>query len=510
MSVIKKNLKGNLLLLKLLLIILINACSKGSVSVDEREAVPDKIEAVSMLTINWDESKGNVQLNWLNPEDPFLEYIEVDFMNLSTEKPRQVIDLLEAKAGKVHNYNLDIANPFKYEFFVTALNKKGVRSETKKISLKPEEENIWLSRADTLMKALVKLYLDDKPRDIWSAKYPQGTGYWDGAAVIWGHGGAFSGYTAFKYASWNDAGLKSEIEDKYDNRLLEGVDKFINTRDGRLPAYAVYPGDGDERFYDDNIWIGIDMVRLYLLTGKKKYLDRAELVWKFILVGTDDIMGGGVYWKEDVSSKHTCSTAPAAVLGALLYQATKEENYLLQAEEYYEWVKNILQDPSDLLYWDNVRLATENDPDSEIIISKEKYTYNSGQPMQAAALLYLITKNEKYLMDAQAIAKAAHEKWFVPFKSYLLNDEFNILEPGHVWFQAIMLRGYVELYHIDNDITYLEEYRKTLEHAWLSNARNRDTHLINEDFRGLKTQNEWDILHQGAILEMLSQLSTVF
>ncbi|MGS2764248.1 glycoside hydrolase family 76 protein [Sinomicrobium sp. M5D2P9] len=370
-----------------------------------------------------------------------------------------------------------------------------------------EEENDWVTKADTLMKAIVELYLDGKPRDIWSSQYPQGGGYWDGAAVIWGHGSAFSGYTAFKHSTWDIPGLRAEVEEKYDERLLTAIDKFRNQRNGGPEAYAVYPGEGDERYYDDNIWVATDMVNLYLLTNDMRYLERAEIVWNFVQAGTDDIMGGGVYWKEGLNSKHTCSTAPAAVLAARLYEATGEEHYLTSAKAYYSWVKEVLQDPSDYLYWDNARLSDENDPDSGILISTAKYSYNSGQPMQAAVLLYNITNEIHYLEDAQNIAEAAHQKWFAPFRSDILNKSFNILEPGHVWFQGIMLRGYVELYNVDHNSEYIDDYKKTLLHAWLSDARNRDTNLINENFKGTTTQDKWEILHQGAIVEMLSQLA---
>ncbi|MEH6305711.1 glycoside hydrolase family 76 protein [Olivibacter sp. CPCC 100613] len=368
---------------------------------------------------------------------------------------------------------------------------------------------IFLRRADTLMTSITQLFLDGKPRDIWTNTYPHSDGYWDGAAVIWGHGAAFSGYTALKEAAERFPEYKSKYENAYDNRLLTAIDMFRNTRNGGPEAYAVYPGDGDERYYDDNIWVGLDMIDLYTLTNDSKYLDRAELVWNFILSGTDSLMGGGVYWKEGGNSKNTCSTAPAAVLAAKLYLATQESSYLESAKNLYSWLKSTLQDPSDYLYWDNVHLSDENDPNSALVIAKEKYTYNAGQPMQAASLLYNITHEEQYLIDAQNIAQAAYAKWFIPFNSSILGESFQILEPGHVWFQAIMLRGYIELYKIDKDRTYITAYEKTLSHAWLSDCRNAGTNLLNSDFRGGTTQNKWEILHEGACVEMLARLASL-
>ncbi|GAA4777736.1 hypothetical protein GCM10023231_00150 [Olivibacter ginsenosidimutans] len=368
---------------------------------------------------------------------------------------------------------------------------------------------IFLKRADTLMTSITQLFLDGKPRDIWSSTYPQSDGYWDGAAVIWGHGAAFSGYTALKEAAENFPTYKNKYETAYDSRLLTAIDMFRNTRDGGPEAYAVYPGEGDERYYDDNIWVGLDMVDLYTLTNDTKYLDRAQLVWNFIQSGTDSLMGGGVYWKEGGNSKNTCSTAPAAVLAAKLYLATQDNSYLESAKHLYSWVKNTLQDPDDYLYWDNVHLSDENDPNSELVIDKNKYTYNAGQPMQAAALLYTITHDAQYLSDAQNIAQAAYTKWFTSFTSPIFNETFQILTPGHVWFQAILLRGYIELYKIDNDRTYITAYEKTLTHAWLSDCRNAGTNLLNGDFRGGTTQDKWEILHEGACVEMLARLASL-
>ncbi|WP_268225438.1 glycoside hydrolase family 76 protein [Sinomicrobium oceani] len=484
---------------------MVYSCNDQEISEPDDPAL-GAVQGVSDLKVERNGQEEEVILSWKNPDDPYLANIELSYFERSAKDERTVL-LLDAGSGEQMTYTLDMETPEIYNFGLTALNMAGIRSEEMIAGLHTAGENVWISRADTLMQAIVSLYLDGKPRDIWSSQYPQGGGYWDGAAVIWGHGAAFSGYTAFKHATWNVPELKAEVEENYDERLLTAIDKFRNRRNGGPEAYAVYPGEGDERYYDDNIWIGIDMVSLYILTNDARYLERAEIVWNFVQAGTDDIMGGGVYWKEGQKSKHTCSTAPAAVLAAKLYEATGEEHYLTSAKAYYSWVKELLQDPADYLYWDNARLSDENDPDSGIEISTAKYSYNSGQPMQAAVLLYKITNEPHYLTDAQHIAEAAHQRWFTPFQSHILDESFNILEPGHVWFQGIMLRGYAELYLVDHNDTYIEDYRKTLQHAWLSDARNPDTNLINENFKGTTTQDSWEILHQGAIVEMLSQLA---
>ncbi len=485
---------------------LLCSCGKDKETGYVGEEIPTHVDAVNTLMAGLSTSGDKVTLMWVNPEDTYLDRVEIAYEHSNGEGLKTIV-LLDAKAGQSGSYVIALENPYNYVFAVTAINKAGFRSEKVLASIEGTAVSPWVNRADTLMKALVKLYLDGKARDIWSSTYPQSDGYWDGAAVIWGHGGAFSGYTAFKEATWTLPKFKQQIENLYDNRLLVGIDKFRNTRNGGPEAYAVYPGDGDERFYDDNIWVGIDMAKLYVLTKDQKYLDRAKIVWNFVLSGSDDVMGGGVYWKEGLKSKHTCSTFPAAVLALKLYEITNESAYLEQAKKWYTWGKNILQDPADYLFWDNARLSDENDPNSPIVVAKEKYSYNTGQPMQVAALLYKFTNDASYLQDAQQMAKAAYAKWFVPFRSYVLHKSFYILEPGHVWFQAIMMRGFMELYRIDHNRTYLNSYEDTLLHAWLSPARNKSTHLINTNFWGTTVENKWEILHEGAVLEMISQLA---
>ncbi|MFD2599311.1 glycoside hydrolase family 76 protein [Sphingobacterium corticis] len=100
---------------------------------------------------------------------------------------------------------------------------------------------------------------------------------------------------------------------------MTSIDKFRNTTNGNAESYAVYLGNSNERYFDDNIGVKIDMTDMYEMTSDTKYLDRAELVWDFILTGMNDKMGGGVHWKEFGNSKNMCSTAPAALSRKALF-----------------------------------------------------------------------------------------------------------------------------------------------------------------------------------------------
>ncbi|MFD2148233.1 glycoside hydrolase family 76 protein [Mucilaginibacter antarcticus] len=495
----------------------LTACKKTQEIIMPGDTVGTTMVGVTGLSAVPTTEENELQISWTNPNDEALSKVSVSYTPTSggvnvTANPV----LLNATKGAAQKVSVIVPKTVQYNISVVAINKAGVRSVAATTQATPYSPTappvadltpVFLKRADTLMTSLVSLYLNGKERDIWTSNYPFKDGFWNGAATMWGHGGAFSGYAAFKEAAEAYPTYKNKIAGSYDNRLLTGIDKFRNTKGGKPEAFAVYPGTGDERYFDDNIWVGLDMVDLYMLTKNEGYLTRAKLVWTFVAYGTDNVMGGGVYWKEFGESKNTCSSAPAAVLAAKLYMATNDATYLQSAKALYAWTKTNLQDPADYLYWDNIHPSVSGNFNSPLVIEKSKFEYNAGQPMQAAALLYKITGETQYLTDAQNIAKAAYARWFAPFNSYTMGESFRIMQPGHVWFQAILFRGFIELYKIDGDKTYVRAYQKTMTNAWLSNARNRTTNLINSDLRGGTTQTDFDILFQGACLEMLSRLA---
>ena len=255
--------------------------------------------------------------------------------------------------------------------------------------------------AHSMMTCVIKYYYHKGPRTCWQTYYPKEQGYWDGDAVVWGQGGGLSAFVALREAS-----VDTEQEEYYrslEDDMFKGIQHFWVTDHGRT-AYSVYPDSGNDRFYDDNDWLAIDFCDLYALTKNKKYLEKAQTLYNYIYSGWDDVLGGGIYWCEQKkTSKNTCSNAPAAVLCMKLYNLTKDNTYLEQAKKTYDWTKNSLRDPEDFVYWDNVRLDGS--------VDKAKYTYNSGQMIQAGVLLYQQSGDKAYLKDAQETARGAYQRF---------------------------------------------------------------------------------------------------
>lgn len=111
-----------------------------------------------------------------------------------------------------------------------------------------------------------------------------------------------------------------------------------------------------DRYYDDNAWIVLGLIECYRVAGEPKLLEKAKKTADFVLSGEDDKLGGGLYWLEsNRNSKNTCSNAPAIVGLVELYKLTGEKKYLESAQRLYGWTRKTLQD-GDGLYLDHIML----------------------------------------------------------------------------------------------------------------------------------------------------------
>ena len=312
-------------------------------------------------------------------------------------------------------------------------------------------------------------------------------------SYLWPYSGTFSAVNAL-CAATGDESYKTLL----DNKVLRGLEKYLDI--SRSPVgYASYinTASQSDRFYDDNIWLGIDFTDAYLNTKEEKYLKKAQLIWKFIESGADDKLGGGIYWCEQKKvSKNTCSNAPASVFALKMFKAIRDSSYLIKGQELYEWTKKRLQDSTDYLYFDNISLDGK--------IDKSKYAYNSGHMMQAATLLYQLTGRSHFLKDAQNIAKACYNYFFINFIPEE-GEPFKLLKKGDVWFTAVMLRGFIELYQTDHNKTYINSFNQNMDYAW-EHVRD-EKGLFDIDFSGRTHDDRKWLLTQAAMVEMYARLA---
>jgi len=266
----------------------------------------------------------------------------------------------------------------------------------------------------------------------------------------------------------------------YMEPVTKAIDQYYSDKPP-LPGYQDYPYKErvSSRFYDDNQWVAIAYLDAYSRNHKKKYLDDAEMIYRFMLGGLDTVAGGGLYWKEgDKTTKNTCSNGPAILVALQLYQIIHKPEYLNTALDVYKWTTRHLQSPEEV-YYDNIKIPS-------LDIAKATYTYNTGTMLQANVLLYNITGDKHYLDEAEHIAKAGKEHFF---KNGRLPDNY--------WFNAVMLRGYIELYKVDKNKNWIDFYKQDADAIWTA-ERSADNLVGKKSAKAL--------IDQAAMIEIYARL----
>lgn len=252
---------------------------------------------------------------------------------------------------------------------------------------------------------------------------------------------------------------------------------------------------GGDKFYDDNEWLGLDFADMYTLTGERHWLQKSREMFDFAISGWSDDMDGGIYWKQfDLTTKNTCSNGPAAVLALKLYNATQEAAYLDWAVKILSWARR-LKDESTGVYFDLLS--------SDGHIDEHRYTYNVGTPLHANAMLYTITKEARYLDEANHLARAADAYFCIP-----RNGSGVRLYPDTPWFNAVLLRGYRALHEAGGDPaiirTCLDGMTNYALYAW-DHARD-SRGLFAADASGSTPSAHLHILDNAAMVEIYATL----
>ena len=114
-------------------------------------------------------------------------------------------------------------------------------------------------------------------------------------------------------------------------------------------------GPGGAKYYDDNDWVAIELMRVYKLTAEPGLLAAATGIMNFEMQGwqasAELPCPGGIPFSNEFENtdRNTITTAPAAELALQLYRATKNPAYLSFAEQAYEWVRHCLLLPEQHL-----------------------------------------------------------------------------------------------------------------------------------------------------------------
>lgn len=284
----------------------------------------------------------------------------------------------------------------------------------------------------------------------------------------------------------------------YLDSMIVAEEQYYDTT--RVPfAYQAYPARFDrvDRYYDDNGLVGIDYIDSWTVTKNPAHLEKAKQIFSFIISGWDDRFEGGVPWVEGKKDqKPACANGKALVLAMKLHEATGDSYYLETGKRFYRWMRKYLYNQEhDIIVnsW-----LTEGEGCAQF----DPYTYNSGTFIQAAAYLYKVTGEQKYLDDAIRLCKGAAEYFFH------YSEEGIPYTDNIPWFDVVLFRGYQAVWEITGDTTYADIFIKALDYAW-DNARDANG-LIGADWLGKegKDKPKW-LLDASCVAEFMVRAAII-
>lgn len=255
-----------------------------------------------------------------------------------------------------------------------------------------------------------------------------------------------------------------------------------------LPSFngeVVPPGGAS--YYDDNEWVGIELVRLYKERHEAPLLEKAEQIMQFVMAGwsTNPKLAcpGGVPFSDAPSNteRNTVTDGPAAELGVQLYRLTNNATYLQFAETAYEWVRRCLRAPGEL-YYDHIRLHG--------VIDTTEWSYNQGSMIGAGVLLYQATGNGAYLYQARQTAKAALSYYTI---SRLLSE--------NPFFVSVYFRNLMYLDSVTHDPPGSTLAQNYINSVWVHQR-------LTSDLFAFGSPPSTQLLYQAAVVQIYALLST--
>ncbi len=263
-----------------------------------------------------------------------------------------------------------------------------------------------------------------------------------------------------------------------------------------LPSFAgsvVAPlGPGGTSYYDDNEWVGLELMRLYELNHAEVFaLEQARRIMAFVMSswkttkpnGRPLPCPGGVPFSDspENTQRNTVTDGPAAELGVQLWRVTHEAMYLNFAVTAYSWVRQCLLN-GEGLYADHIENSGEVEPIT--------WSYNQGSMIGAGTLLYQATGNESYLWEARYTAQAAQHHFTL-----------EKLEPENPFFVSVYYRNLLYLDSVIHDTSGERVVQEYVNYAW-QNLR------LENDLFVSGSPSTSTLLGQAAMVQLYALLSS--
>lgn len=260
-------------------------------------------------------------------------------------------------------------------------------------------------------------------------------------STVWPHGQLIA-------AALDRALLNGDVDEA--RKAIAGLERY-----DRSGTYNPLEGHGaQERYYDDNAWIGLDFAQAFRLTGDQAHIDGARRMFDFLQEGMH--REGGLYWKENQSppARATASNGPALQLALQLHDLTGEQKYMDAAKQLDAFITRDLRRGDGLLI-DNVSDTGKRDGTI--------FSYNQGTVIGADVQFYEKTGDRTYLERAKSTASAALDDLATDDRLWKQAPAFN----------AVFFRNLMQLDRIAPDPRIRQTLERYLERAGAS-GRNAD------------------------------------
>lgn len=277
---------------------------------------------------------------------------------------------------------------------------------------------------------------------------------------MWGNGVAFS---ALAGGARLDPTTYTPLMEQFFGGMEAHWDK-----DAPIPGYDAYFSSptSDDKYYDDNAWMALTFTEAYDITRDRRYLYRATEVMRYVLSGWDDVLGGGIYWRQDHKSKNTCSNGPSATAALAVGAFANKPHYIAEARRIVDWTTRTLQAPGGL-FWDSINLSGK--------IDRTQWTYNTALMLRANLGLFRLTGERPYLEEARRLAQAS-ERGLVNPKTNAFKDD--------ALFSHLLVEAFLDLHRTTGEPYLLDRARANADFAW--------NHVRDPADGGFWTK--WDIL----------------
>jgi hypothetical protein len=294
-------------------------------------------------------------------------------------------------------------------------------------------------------------------------------------------------------------GLTSALAKELDARLA-GLKSYLDLDNSGQPegeftsSLAAYDGTvappagpGGAKYYDDNEWVGIELMRAYEKTRAPALLGGAEAIMAFVTAGWSTnpawACPGGVPFSNlpENGERNAVTDGPGAELALQLYRATGTTEYLQFAEKAYEWVRRCLYEANGL-YADHIG--------DHGIVNENYWSYNQGAMIGAGVLLFQATHNASYLWQARQTAKAA--------LAYYSPERLGSENP---FFVSVYFRNMLYLDAVTKDPPGYKLAQPYVDYAWQHLRLSNNVFVFGSPASG-------QLLYQAAIAQIYGLLSS--